>query len=39
MLQDSVNRKVTVAPYAFYMSSISGAAPVLTVGALSTITY
>ncbi len=38
-LQDSVNRKVTIAPYAFNISSSTITLPSLLVGAISTISY
>ena len=38
-LQDSVNRKVTIAPYAIFTPSVAGTAPSILVGATSTITY
>jgi len=39
VLQDSVNRKVTIAPYAFNISSSTVTPPSILVGAISTINY
>jgi hypothetical protein len=39
VLQDSVNRKVTIAPYAFNISSSTITPPSILVGAISTISY
>jgi hypothetical protein len=38
-LQDSVNRKVTVVPYAFFTPSVAGTAPSILLGAVSTVGY
>jgi hypothetical protein len=38
-LQDSVNRKVTIAPFAYNISSSTITAPTILVGSPSTLTY
>ncbi|HXC98606.1 MAG TPA: hypothetical protein VN048_04635 [Verrucomicrobiae bacterium] len=38
-LQDSVNRKVTVVPYAFFTPSVAGTVPSILLGAPSTVGY
>jgi hypothetical protein len=39
VLQDSVSRKVTIAPYAIFTPSVAGTAPSVLVGGLSQISY